>query len=95
MPTWITEMETSVESLETVCGSTAELSAWATSVFEQRQEIVKLVCQPCQTDNQDSGSEGGWLLVQSVCLLQETCYTGGEAMPRELEGPGKGRHDAH
>ena len=57
MPTWIRDLETSVESLETVCGSKAELSACATSVFEQRQEIVKLVCHPCQPGKEDSASE--------------------------------------
>ena len=46
-------METE-ERVASPCGSKAEFRAWATSLFAQRQEVVKLVCVPV---TQDSGSE--------------------------------------
>ena len=54
---WLPDLETTVESLEKVCASRADLSRWVMSAFEQRQETVKLICQPCPEGKEDSASE--------------------------------------
>ena len=54
---WLPDLETTVESLEKVCASRADLSRWVMSAFEQRQETVKLICHACPPGKEDSASE--------------------------------------
>ena len=54
---WLPDLETTVESLEKVCASRADLSRWVMSAFEQRQETAKLICHACPPGKEDSASE--------------------------------------
>ena len=65
------EVSIHVDSLAATCGSKAALMKWATSEFEQRDEIVLLKCHPCESDE---GSEEAFVTFRAYayCMKHET-----------------------
>ena len=67
-----------VDSLAETCGSEAALIKWATSAFEQRDEVVKLICAACEADQ---GPEGAPPIFRAYAYCMKHATSEGKKCP--------------